>query len=117
MSAFGDAIGCLSTSLQSVAGTTITYRRLGETPLSITATVGQTVFEQDSQFGILTITARDYIIPLASISDLGEPRRGDKITEGDEEYEVLSLNNSPPFRYSDHGKTILRIHTKQIEAS
>lgn len=115
MSAFGDAIGCLSTTLQSIAGTTITYAR-GATSLTITATVGQTQFEQDTQFGVLTIRTRDFIFPVADLAALDEPARGDTITEGSDVYEVLPEPGVPAFRYSDHGQTIVRVHSKRVTA-
>lgn len=107
----------LGTRLQDVAGTTISYCRGDDTSDSFTATVGQTLFEQDSQFGVVTIQSRDYIFPVSELGNWGEPARGDTITEGDEVFEVLSLNGSQPFRYSDHGKTIVRVHTKRYQVT
>lgn len=104
----------LTGKLQASAATTIAYRRHGVVK-TIVATVGQSQFEQDPQFGIVTITSRDYLFPVADLEELGEPERGDTITDGENTYQVLALTGEPMFRYSDHGRTRIRVHTKLFE--
>lgn len=88
--------------------------------VEVPATVGRTVFELDSGFGLERVETRDYLIPADSLILAGTtvlPERGDRIQEGDFVYEVMSpARDKPPWRYSDPFRNTLRIHTKLIDA-
>ena len=61
---------------------------------------------------------RDYLITAADLT-FGEPALGDRITEsigseGSRTFEVMTPNTGEPaWRYSDQGRTVWRIHTKE----
>ena len=99
----------------------VTYHR-GASSVELSATVGQTTFEQDYEFGgIRRIQSRDFLVRTADlVLDSAEvlPVAGDQIREVQGElvfvYEVMAPGSEPPFRYSDPYRKALRIHTKHI---
>ena len=101
---------------------TVTYRR-GVDSVSVQATVGRTVFEQDDGSGVIVRTeVRDYLIDTADLVLAGQPalpERGDRIEEieGGKKftYEVMTLGTEPHWRYSDPYRRTLRVHTKHID--
>lgn len=108
----------LNSKLGTVAAHSIEYRRAGYDALEISASVGQSNFEEASDYGVLIKTeTRDYLV-LASLivydAAVSEPRRGDVVKDGGILYEVLAVANEPCFRYSDPDRKMLRIHTKEI---
>lgn len=117
---FTDAIDSLCDTLDDMVGVSITYSR-GTLSATVTATIGETVFESDTEFGILRIESRDYLITKSRLDDagFGEPQRGDRITEtqGDETvtYEVLDRQGAMPFRYCDTSRRRVRVHTTKAE--
>lgn len=100
---------------------TVTYRR-GTATVTVQATVGRTVFEQEDGNGaIVRMQVRDYLIDAADLVLGGQPTLpecGDRITEtvGTTQfiYEVMPLGTEPHWRYSDPYRQTLRIHTKHI---
>jgi len=90
--------------------------------VEVQATIGQTVFEQADEFGVIQRTeSRDFLIRTADLILDGTPvipKVGDRIrdTSGTKVfiYEVLAPGTEPPFRYSDPYRKALRIHTKHI---
>ena len=101
---------------------TVTYRR-GVDSVSVQATVGRTVFEQDDGSGVIIRTeVRDYLIDTADLVLAGQlalPERGDRIEEIEAgkkfTYEVMTLGTEPHWRYSDAYRKTLRVHTKHID--
>jgi len=99
----------------------VVYLRGGDS-VELDATVGRTVFEQQDQFGVIHRTeTRDYLIRAQDLVLGGaqtEPKVGDRIREPAGTaallYEVMSIGNEPPFRFSDPERATLRIHTKFI---
>jgi len=99
----------------------VTYRR-GVDSVSVQATVGRTVFEQDDGSGVIVRTEiRDYLIDTVDLVLAGQPalpERGDRIEEtvGGKKftYEVMPLGTEPHWRYSDPYRKTLRVHTKHI---
>jgi len=99
----------------------VTYLRGGDS-VELQATVGRTVFEQADQFGVVHRTeTRDYLVRAEDLVLGGEeatPKAGDRVREPSGTaallYEVMSVGNEPPFRFSDPERTTLRIHTKFI---
>ena len=101
---------------------TVTYRR-GAYTVSVAATVGKTVFEEDDGQGIIIEQqVRDYLVAAADLVLGGEqiePKRGDLIEESrgsrTHVYEVSSIGARPPCELCDPSGTTLRIHTRQAE--
>ena len=107
------ATAYLATQLTALTAVGVVYSR-GATSVSINATRASTPYEASDADGVIHRTiARDYLIAatLFPFSDL--PRDGDTIIDLDETYIVHSMPGSPPYRYSDPGRSILRIHTKK----
>lgn len=109
----------LAGQLKAAAGSTVTYRR-GSDQAEVTATIGRSEFEAQSQSGVVeNWESRDYLITYADLP-FGEPMRGDVIVEtvgGDLcEYEVAAPRGVPVFYPGDAYRSLVRIHTKQIES-
>lgn len=117
---FSDAIAVLNDTLDEQVGVSITYSR-GTSSATLTAVVGETVFESDNEFGVLRIESRDFLIKKSRLdgAGFGEPQRGDRITEtqgGDTvTHEVLDRQGAMPFRYCDQGRTRVRVHTTRAK--
>lgn len=112
---FGAVESFFAAALQGNAATSITYRRGGATPLSISATKGASQHQMDELTGIISWFDQDWLIP-ADVLTIGEPRTRDVIVYGTEEYEVLPPTGEECWRWSDNHQTIYRIHTKRIKA-
>ena len=101
---------------------TVTYER-GASSIEVQATVGQTVFRLNDDFGAtIREVSRDYLIRTADLVLDGEPtqpQRGDRIREEVSGFvyvhEVMAPGGEPEWRYSDPQRNTLRIHTKQID--
>jgi len=99
----------------------VTYFR-GAGSVTLQATVGKTVFDQQDQFNVVQRTeSRDFLVLAADLVLAGQqtlPQAGDRIVESDGApsllYEVVSIGAEPPFRFSDPERATLRIHTKFI---
>lgn len=107
---------------QANAATPIIYRR-GRSSLSFSATKGQTTYQEDlGDIGVTMHTSGDYIFPVSLLQTLEvssgtvEPKPGDIIEESGRRFEVLPLNGDKVFRYSDPGRTQIRVHTKQVSS-
>lgn len=115
-----DAIAELNDTLDDAVGVSVTYSR-GATSATLIATVGETVFESDNEFGVLRIETRDYIVTRSRLdaAGFGEPERGDRIaeTQGDDvvTHEVLDRQGMMPFRYCDQSRKRIRIHTTRVQ--
>jgi hypothetical protein len=125
MTIFDNAIKAGYQTVQSVAGKTVSYRSisLNET-VSLTAIVGKSTFEIDTDFGLITKQVRDFIIYAPDLvlgSATYEPVVGDRITEiiGDTEYiwETYNPTQSPVFYYTDTSHQYMRIHTQMVDAN
>lgn len=119
MAAFGSAMTAIAATLKDVCGESVTYYRGSQQVGSdLKATYGQTIHEQDSQFGILRWVSQDFIFTAADLTLDGnviEPQRGDKIADHNgNEFEVLGDGGEPCFRYSDPYRLTVRVHTKQV---
>jgi len=99
----------------------VTYQR-GVNSVTLQATIGKTVFDQQDQFGVVQRTeSRDFLVRAIDLTFAGRqtlPQAGDRIVESDGApsllYEVVSIGAEPPFRFSDPERATLRIHTKFI---
>lgn len=108
----------------AVSGNTLTYRR-GNTTVDLTnkAWTGRTVFASNLEGGArIEFGDRDYLIPVANLTALGEPTTGDRISETIGStvctFEVMTPDTGEPsWRYSDQTRTVYRVHTKQVKKS
>jgi len=99
----------------------VTYLR-GVNSVTLQATIGKTVFDQQDQLGVVQRTeSRDFLVRAVDLVFVGGktlPQQGDRIVESGEApsllYEVVSIGAEPPFRFSDPERQTLRIHTKFI---
>ena len=108
----------LAGQLKAAAGTTVEYQRAtGGSPVELTATIGRSVFEAQSQSGVIERhESRDYLFTSADLTF--EPVRGDKIREVvagvTGVYEVASPRGVPLTHPGDAFETTTRVHTKRI---
>lgn len=111
----------LAARVRSDAGNTITYAR-GASTVSVTATLGRTIFRTSTEYGVTRTVSRDYLITADDLQLGGVrviPVRGDRITEVDPRgdsrtYEVLAPGGEDVWRYSDAQRQILRVHTMEV---
>lgn len=119
MSSLSDALGALSLSLKSVAGTSVTFRR-GSLSVEITATRAQARYQQDDQaFGVNRQKFQDWIVAAADLvldSRETKPARHDviEVTENSRtyKYKVLGGSGVPEWEPVDQNGVMLRIHTE-----
>ncbi len=115
------ATAYLANRLATVTAVPVVYSRadsFGATSETIQATRGQSTYESTEADGTVNrITARDYLVPAASLATFIEPQDNDEITDGTEIYVVQSMAGDKPFRYSDPGKHQIRIHTKLLRTT
>lgn len=104
----------LTDQLTASAAVNCLYVR-GNTETQITATVGRSTFEAQSQSGVVEQwESRDYIVKVGTLP-YAEPERGDSIVEvfGDTEtsFSVSAPRGVPLFHYADAFRSAMRIHT------
>ena len=72
-----------------------------------------------AEYGIeIKITMRDFVLPVVSLlidGDAIEPRTGDRITEGDEIFEVQPIDANKPSCELQAGGFEWLVHTKKVE--
>ena len=103
--------------------TSVVYRR-GADSVTVTATVGETVFRLVGRYGAETrVTRRDYLIDAADLllaETAVDPRAGDRIEETDAAgtwtYEVGAPSGEPAWRWSTPDRATYRIHTLQVDS-
>ncbi len=116
-SPFDQAIADADETIFDLVGVDVLYTR-GLESIEISAVPGQTTLEGSSDFGLAAIHhTRDYLVRGVDLTSLdpAEPKVGDRITEGDRTFEILSPGaDMPAWRWSDASHTVLRIHTKLV---
>lgn len=109
--------GCqwLEQQRSSHCSSPVTYRR-GETELPVSATLGQTRYEVEDEYGLrIDAHATDFLIRAADlIPTFGQPQLGDRIVSEGVVYEVLDLAGQGHWRWSDPYRTTIRIHAKEV---
>ena len=122
MSLFSDAAASALGAARTVFGETVTYRR-GASSVELRAARGKTEYDQTYADGrVERVQADDFLIATADLMFAGvafTPLRMDtiEIVEADGKtrtYQVLSPGDEPEWKYSDAGRTSVRVHTKQI---
>jgi len=111
----------LAAQLKSKLSQSVTYTRGSQAVgSSLTATYGTTVFEQDSQVGIVRWEAKDFIFTTADLTlnaAVIEPKNGDRITDHNGNvFQVLGMDDTPCFKYCDPFRKQIRVHTKQVDS-
>lgn len=103
----------LHDQLAAHAASEIVYRRV-ITSLAITATVGGTRTEVVEEEGASYLTEqRDFIVLAVDLAGLFPPQRGDLITHGDRDYEVLPRGpNEDVWRWSDRHHKAVRVFAR-----
>lgn len=120
MSAFAQLDAYLNAALPAAFGVSVTYARGAQQVTVADAVVGRTVFASNQQGAArVEFGDRDYLIPVASLTALGEPAVGDRITDTVNgtvmTFEVKKPGTGEPaWRYSDPGRTTYRLHTKRV---
>ena len=120
MNPFDQAITDAFAAATAVAGKVVTYQR-GTDWTKASAVSGQSLFDMvDAGGTAIQFQSRDYIFRTCDLF-FGDtqvvPKRGDMVKEvvGDTThvYEVLHPDaNAQVWHYSDHGRGLIRIHTK-----
>lgn len=105
---------------QSRFGVTVRFSRGVNVSEEFTARRNDRTFKaMGAEYGIETrITMRDFILPVASVAIDGdeiEPRTGDRITEGDEIFEIQPPDNDTPSVELQAGSFDWLVHTKRVE--
>ena len=108
----------LAGQLAASAGTVCAYKR-GNNSSQFTASIGRSVFESQNSSGVIeSWESRDYIVSVSALP-YGEPQRGDVIAEELDGvstfYEVATPRGVPLFHYADAFRSMVRIHTKQVD--
>ena len=124
MSVFSEAITASMATVNAYCGETVTYRRAAS-EIEITATRGARQLAVVEEGGAETTFHSTDFLCLAEAIDFGagqvEPAVGDEIDaaiNGDTvTFEVMDEAGAKHFEYRDHARTMLRIHTKQIETA
>lgn len=119
MNPFQEAISNAYDALLCVAGVSVTYHR-GTDWVELTAIEGSTTFAiDDGQGVVIDHVSRDYVFSACDLVLAGSettPKRGDliKIEVGPKLYthEVLRPDSGEVWRYSDLGRSKIRVHTK-----
>lgn len=101
-------------------GVTVTFARGVLTSEEFTARRNDRMHNAiGAEYGLeIRITMRDYILPAASVvvdGDEIEPRTGDRITEGDEIFEIQPPDANTPSVELQAGGYEWIVHTKRVE--
>ena len=102
----------------------VTYRR-GAASVTLLATVAATPFDLVTDAGAaMTIVSRDYILRAADLVLGGSavtPRPGDFVDEvlagATVSHQVLASAGLPHWRWEDHERTTIRVHTQEVGSS
>ena len=115
-----DGVANLHVHRKAHMSSPVVYSR-GAASVTVSATVGRTVFEAEDDSGSITrVTVRDFILTAADLvldGSAAEPQAGDEIREtvGSTVFvhEVMPVPGEGVWRWSDPHRVALRVHTKQ----
>lgn len=110
--------GWLAQQLNQHTTQPIIYSR-GSTVLELNATKGKSTFELGMSDGsVMSMEPVDWILSSDSLCQFElhfrYPADGDRIHDGQRNYEVLSPGGEKPHRYADPHRSVLRIHSKEV---
>jgi len=120
--AFENLISSALASLRGFAGADITYRRRGKAPVVFKAVAGNSKLEMVGSDGVLSvIDSRDFLFASTDLvidDEATKPIPGDEIDEVSDEktytYRVLDLGSDLCYRFSDFGRSQIRVHTRLV---
>ncbi len=119
---FSSRLDTLGTRMKELHQNSLTYKRVdldgNETSTTITNFTPERVdVEQLAAFGITLVTnqLQDFAFDAADLSSFSPPipERGDKITWGTDEYEVMAVNDQV-FVYTTSSRKRIIVHTKRV---
>lgn len=111
MAMIESAIDTLRTVQDEFLASEAEYVRTGGGARTVRAVPGRTVFRSVNDVGAwIRIETRDFIVAAKELDE--PPQAGDIVRFRGAEYEVLSPNGEPAWRWSDPYRTAYRIHTK-----
>lgn len=116
-----DGMAWLEDKRQQHLTGTVVFRR-GADQVSLSATIGRTVFRVDKGYGLSERTeARDFIVRTEDLvlnATLVTPKAGDQVLEPVSDkyhiYELMAPEGEPCWRYSDPYRLAIRMHTKLV---
>jgi hypothetical protein len=115
LSAFDHFIADGLSSIRAFAGRSITYRR-GTHFITFCAVKGSTTFDSTDQDGVaFQYVSTDFIFDACDLvlnDEATEPKDNDLIVLDGDTYQVSRPGGSQSWRYSDTGKSQIRVHTK-----
>lgn len=119
---FASAASNLATSLKRTAGISCTYARSDDS-CDLTMWRGGKVLLEPTDYGPEEWESHDFFCEAADLTfdnraSLVTPARDDVVTFEDENgdtqiFTVAAPGERNPYRYSDRGRTLLRIHTRE----
>jgi hypothetical protein len=116
----------MADQLNQNAATPVSYRR-GLKEARVYATIGSTEIEAVAEDGMTAeIQSRDFLIRRSDLDDLMDngrifqPEPGDQIIEAmpigpDAVYEAMPMMGGQSWRWHDHHRYTIRIHTKRVK--
>lgn len=119
----GEGLAHLASRLAGHAARTVRYERGGQS-VAIPATCGRKLLKLQSEDGgiVMRWTDMDFVLPASALAIAGEritPEEGDQIRvdfgNGVELYEVAPYGREPHWRWCDHVRAMIRVHTKHVE--
>lgn len=121
MSLFADAFGAggwLAKQARTADGNrTVAYTR-GATSRTVPAVLGRVAYRSTPDGAApvrVEVGDRDYLILAADMAAFGEPRLGDRVTDGGVVYELQTPDTGEPaWRFSDADGTEYRLHVKRV---
>lgn len=110
------AVDALWQAIKPAGGVDVSYSQ-GATTVTATAVPGTTRIDSESVDGIVrTDKVQDFIFKASDLLGL-VPARGDTIAWDSRTFEVIQPAGTRQYSYSDQWQKVIRVHTKEINAS
>lgn len=105
----------LRDKLKSHASVQIQYQR-GDDSITPFATRGNSSWDASvSDNSAIKVNTADFVMAVNQFDDFGLPEEGDLIIDNGFVYELLDIDAGQFFRYCDTPRTLIRVHTKQVQ--
>ncbi len=106
--------GFLRDKLKAYASVEVTLIR-GDQSIQVRATRGLNNWNAGgADQNIMEVQLRDFIMDASQFAEFGLPREFDQIQDQDTTYVLLPINGEQYYRFSDPGRTMIRVHSKAI---